>query len=152
MATNATSTAGTTISVSATLPTTYDDSATTGFPSLTYSATGEVTDIGEYGKEYNLISHNPIGDRNTYKFKGNYNNGSLSLQMASVPADVGQAILLTALNSDASISVKITHQNGDVDYFSGKVMSYKKAVAAESIKTATATFEIDSEIIEVVAP
>ena len=152
MATAAASTSGTVISVSATLPTTYDDSATTGFPSLTYTATGEVTDIGEYGKEYNLITHNPIGDRKTYKFKGNYNNGSLSLQMASVAADAGQAILLTALDSDTSISVEIEHQGGEISYFSGKVMSYKVAVAAESIKSATATFEIDSDIVEVAAP
>lgn len=152
MATLATSTSGTVISVSAALPTTYDDNITTGFPSLTYTATGEVTDIGEFGKEYNLITHNPIGDRKTYKFKGNYNNGSLSLQMASAPSDAGQAILLTALDSDISISVKITHQNGDIDYFTGKVMTYRIAVAAESIKTASATFEIDSDVVFVVAP
>lgn len=151
MATTATSTSGTVISVSAALPTTYDDNITTGFPSLSFSATGEVTDIGEYGKEYNLISHNPIGDRKTYKFKGNYNNGSLALAMASVPADVGQAIMLTALDSDLAISVKITHQDGAISYFTGKVMSYKVAVAAESIKTAACSFEIDSDIVEVAA-
>ena len=146
MATSATSTSGTTIAVSASLPGTYDS---TGFAALVYTDTGEVTDIGEYGKEYNLISHNPIGDRKTYKFKGNYNNGSLSLQMASAPADAGQAILITALDSDTSISVEITHQNGDIDYFTSKVMSYRVAVAAESIKTASTTLEIDSDIVAV---
>lgn len=146
MATAATSTSGTVIAVSAALPGTYDSA---GFALLSYTTTGEVTDIGEFGKEYNLITHNPIGDRKTYKFKGNYNNGSLALQMASAPADAGQAILLTALDSDTAISVKITHQNGDVDYFTGQVMTYRVAVAAESIKTASVTFEIDSDIVNV---
>jgi hypothetical protein len=148
MATTASSTSGTTIKVSAALPATYN---VAGFALLTYTAAGEVTDIGEYGKEYNLITHNPIADRKTYKFKGNYNNGTLALQMASVPADAGQAILLTALDSDNSISVEITHQNGDIDYFTGKVMSYRKGVASESIKTASVAFEIDSDIVEDIA-
>jgi hypothetical protein len=152
MPSTAQSTAGTTIAISATLPTTYDADAVTGFPAATYSTCGEVTDIGEYGKEYNLITHNPIGDRKTYKFKGNYNNGTLALQMAADATDAGQAILLAASDSDASYAVKITHQDGAVDYFSGKVMTYKKAVAAESILSATASFEIDSDIVEVAAP
>ena len=148
----ATSTAGSTIAISATLPTTYDDEVATGFPSLTFTTCGEITDIGEYGKEYNLITHNPIGDRKTYKFKGNYNNGSLSLQMASDTSDAGQVILLTASGSDAPFAFEITHQNGDIDYFTGVVMSYRLAVAAESIKTATVSIEIDNDIIPVSAP
>lgn len=146
MATTATSTSGTTLSVSNSLPATYDQ---LGYEALTFSATGEITEIGEYGKEYSLITHNPIGDRQTYKFKGNYNNGTLSLSMASAPSDAGQAILITALDSDTSISVKVTHQNGDVDYFTGKVMSYRQSVAAESIRSASVSFEIDSDIFSV---
>lgn len=145
MASNASTTAGTTIAVSSSLPATYNAS---GFSALTYTAAGEITDVGEYGKEYALVTHTPIADRKTYKFKGSYNNGSLSLQMASYPADSGQAILITGLDSDASISFKITHQNGDVDYFTGKIMSYRVSVGgADAIKMATVAVEIDSDIV-----
>lgn len=143
----ASTTAGTTFAVSASLPATYDS---TGFAALTYTACGEITDIGEFGKEYQLVTHTPLATRKTEKFKGSYNNGSLALQMASDTNDAGQGLLVTALGSDNSYSVKITHQNGDIDYFTGKVMSYRVAVGgADSIKAATVAIEIDSNIVSV---
>ena len=143
----ASTTAGTTFAVSASLPATYDS---TGFAALTYTACGEITDIGEFGKEYQLVTHTPLATRKTEKFKGSYNNGSLALQMASDTSDTGQGTLVTALGSDNSYSFKVTHQNGDVDYFTGKVMSYRVAVGgADSIKSATVAIEIDSDIVSV---
>ena len=145
----ATTTAGTTLSASATLPATYDG---TGFAALTFTAVGEITDIGEYGKEYNLVTHIPLSTRRTQKLKGSYNEGALALQMAYDSGDTGQGILITALDSDDSISYKVTHQNGDVDYFTGKVMSFRKNVGStDNIKSASAAIEIDSDIVEVVA-
>ena len=143
----ASTTAGTTIAVSASLPATYDAA---GFGALTYTLCGEVTDIGEFGKEFQLVTHTPLATRRTEKFKGSYNQGNLSLQMASDTADAGQALLVTALNSDASYSIKVTHQNGDIDYFTGKIMSYRISVGgADSIKAATAAVEIDSDVVSV---
>jgi hypothetical protein len=152
MASGAQTTAGSTIALSASLPTTYDDNITTGFPSLTYTLVGDVTEIGEVGKEYNLVTHNPIGDRKTYKFKGNYNNGSQSLSMASVPTDAGQIILLAAVSSDTSISAVVTDQAGNKQYYTGTPLSFKESFAAESIQMASCTFELDSDIVKVAAP
>lgn len=145
MPSTAQTTAGTTLAVSNSLPATYDS---TGFGALSYSTVGEITEIGEFGKEYALVTHNPLDDRKTYKFKGSYNNGSLSLQMACDVSDAGQAIMLTAQDSDTSVSIKVTHQDGSIDYFTGQVMSYKKNVgSADSIYTASTTLEIDSDIV-----
>ena len=67
MTSKAITVAGTVVSISAGLPATYDS---TGFTALTFTAIGEITDVGTFGKDYTLVSHNPVGDRKTYKFKG----------------------------------------------------------------------------------
>jgi len=68
---NAFTSAGTTISVVDSNPATYDQA---GFEALTYSLIGEVTDLGEFGREYSAVTHNPLGDRRTVKRKGSYND------------------------------------------------------------------------------
>ena len=140
-------TAGTKLYASAALPATYDQ---TGYEALTYTEVGEITDVGEYGKEYNLVTHIPLATRRTQKLKGSYNQGSLSLQMAYDPADLGQAILVTALDSDDSISYKVVDQDGTADYFTGQVMSYRKNIGAiDTIRSASTTIEIDSDVTTV---
>lgn len=147
MASNAFTSAGTTISISAVLPATYDSA---GFAALTFTTIGEITDAGEYGKTYNLVSHNPLGDRKTYKFKGSYNNGSMTLQMGRVPDDAGQTILLAALDSDNSYSIKVVLQDGTINYFTAQIMSYTTSVGSvDQITAATVSIEIDSDVTEV---
>lgn len=144
---NAFTSAGTTLEVSAALPATYDSA---GFVALTFTAVGEVTDMGEFGRAYNLVTHNPLDNRRTVKRKGSYNDGSLALQLARVPADGGQAILVTAVDSDASVSCKVTLQDGTVQYFTAQVMSYTTGVGnVDQITNAACTLEIDNDIIEV---
>lgn len=141
--------AGTTISVCATAPATYDQS---GFEALSFTEIGEVTDMGEFGKTYNVVTHNPIGNRQTVKRKGSYNNGTVSLQMARVPSDAGQAILVAAVDSDNSYSFKVVLQDTTVLYFSAQVTSYPVNIGnVDSITAATVNCEIDNEIIEVAA-
>jgi hypothetical protein len=147
MASNAFTSAGTTIAISAALPATYNS---TGFAALTYTSIGEITDAGEFGKEYNLVTHNPLADRKTYKRKGSYNNGSMTLQMGRVPDDAGQVLLLAAQDSDDSYSFKITLQDGTVNYFTGQVMSYRTSIGSvDTITSASVTVEVDSDIVEV---
>jgi hypothetical protein len=147
MASTAITTAGTVLAIDNALPATYNQA---GFEALSYDTVGELTEIGEFGKEYALVTHNPINDRQTYKFKGSYNNGSITLQMASDEDDAGQAVVITALGSDTSVSFKVTHQDATVDYFTGKVMSYKKNVgSSDSILSASVTVELDSDVVNV---
>jgi hypothetical protein len=49
--------AGSTFAIATALPGTFD---ATGYNALTWQLVGEVTDIGEFGKEYNLVSHTPV--------------------------------------------------------------------------------------------
>ena len=139
--------AGTTLGISASAPATYDD---TGFVALTFTDIGEITDMGEYGREYALVTHNPLGDRRTVKRKGSYNDGALTMSLGRVPSDAGQVLLLAALDSDDSYSFEVTLQDGTIQYFTGQVMSYTTNVGSvDQITGASVTGEIDGDIIEV---
>lgn len=142
--------AGTTIKVDSALPATNDAS---GFEALTgFKLIGEVTDLGEFGREYNLVTHNPLGDRRTVKRKGSYNDGSVTMALGRVPADTGQAVLVTAVDDDASYSFEVTLQDGTIFYFTGQVMSYTANVGSvDQITSGSVTIEIDNDIIEVAA-
>lgn len=141
--------AGTTIGIDQ-APATNDQS---GFEALTFVEIGEVTDLGEYGKEYALVTHTPLGNRQVKKFKGSYNNGSISMQIAINEVDLGQIDALAASNSDLSFGFKVTKQNGSVDYFQAKVMSFKTSVGSvDSIEAGTIQLEIDNDIVAIAAP
>lgn len=134
------SSAGSTIAISTAKPATFDG---TGYAALTFTAIGEVTDLGEFGREYNLITHNPIGNRGTVKKKGSFNEGSITLQLALDTDDAGQILAKTASTSDADHSFVITTQNGDKYYFQAQVMSFKTSIGAvDSITSASIMLEI----------
>lgn len=138
--------AGTTLAISAGTPATYDSG---GFAALSWTTVGEVTDLGEYGRAYNLVTHNPIATRGTEKFKGSYNDGSISLQMAEDTSDVGQIVLDAALASDNAYAFRVTAQDGDIDYFQARVMSKTVNIGSvDSIRSSTVQVEITAAIID----
>ncbi len=149
MTTKGQTVAGTKIYISNALPATYDS---TGFVALSYTEVGEVTDIGTFGKDYTLVTHNPVGDRKTYKFRGTYNNGSLALKMAKATlanTDAGQVIAATVAGADTSASFKITAQDSSDSFFTGKIMSIMTAVGGpNSMLGSEIKIEIDSDIVE----
>lgn len=134
------SSAGTSIKISAGTPATFDSA---GYTALTFTTIGEVTDLGEFGREYNLITHNPLGTRGTVKLKGSFNEGSISMQLGLDTDDAGQILAKTASLSDNDYSFVIQTQNGDKYYFQAKVMSFKVGVGSvDSVTTATVTLEL----------
>lgn len=139
--------AGTTIEISAALPATYDKTA---FAALAYTEIGEVSDLGEFGREYNIVKFNPLKDRRTVKRKGSFDDGTVQVQLAKAAKDAGQILLKTAVNSDASHSVKIVLQDGTTFYFTAQVSSSTVNVGnVDQITSSTFKLEIDNDIIEV---
>jgi len=150
MGSKAFTSAGTKLLISASAPATYNE---IGFAALTWTEIGEVSEMGEFGRQYNLVTFNTLGDRRTVKRKGSYNDGTIACQMARVPDDVGQTILTSAVNSDASQSIKIVLQDGTIFYTSAQVMSYTTNIGnVDQITSATVNLEIDNDIIEVPVP
>lgn len=136
------SSAGSTIKISAGTPATYDAA---GYGALTLTTIGEVTDLGEFGREYALVTHNPLGTRGTTKLKGSFNEGSISMQLGLDTDDAGQILTKTASLSDADYSFEIATQNGDKYYFQAKVMSFKVGVGSvDQVTSATIMLELTS--------
>ena len=136
------SSAGTSIGITSGAPASYNAS---GYGALTFTTIGEVTDLGEFGREYNLITHNPIGTRGTVKLKGSFNEGSISMQLGLDTDDSGQILAKAASLSDSDYSFVITTQNGDKYYFQAKVMSFKVGVSSvDSVTSATVSLELTS--------
>ena len=144
---NAFTSAGTTLAIGA-APATYDAA---GFAAVTFTAISEITEIGAFGKKFNVVNHMPIGDRRVVKRKGSYNNGTLSLKMArSRTSDAGQTALRAASESDLSYSFKMTLPNSVVVYFTGQVVDFSTNVGSvDQILGLESTVEIDNDIIEV---
>ena len=151
-ASQAMTSAGTTISISARLPATYDAA---GFEAVgvVFTEVGEVSDLGEFGREYNVVKFNPLKDRRTVKRKGSYDDGTVQVQLAKAATDAGQIILKSATNSDASHSIKIVLQDGTKFYFTAQVSSSTVNVGnVDQITSSTFKLEIDNDIIEVAGP
>ena len=150
MASKAMTSAGTTIGISAALPATYTQAA---FAALTYTEIGEVSDLGEFGREYNVVKFNPLKDRRTVKRKGSFDDGTVQVQLAKAATDAGQILLKSAVNSDASHSVKIVLQDGTIFYFTAQVSSSTVNVGnVDQITSSTFKLEIDNDIIEILPP
>lgn len=108
------SVAGTAIKISAGVPATFDSA---GYSALTYTTVGEITDLGEFGRVYNVIKHNYIGFARTSKRKGSYGRGALNLKLALDSGDAGQDPVQGGnAASDANYAVLITAQGGDKYY------------------------------------
>lgn len=120
-----------------------------------YVLVAEITDYGDFGREYQEIKHNPVNDRKTYKFKGSYDEGSIQLQLARDISDDGQALLVAALDSDKDYYFRVelpdavTPSTGHGTYFEfvGKVMSFKTRLGqVNNLVGATCTVSISGAI------
>ena len=133
-------TAGTTLKISAGVPATFNQA---GYAALTYTTVGEITDLGEFGRVYDLVTHNPIDTRGTVKIKGSFNEGSLALQLGLDTDDAGQIIMKAATISDNNYAFKITDQKGDIYYFQAQVMQFKVGLGSvNQVSKASATLEL----------
>ena len=140
------SSAGTTLGISSGRPTTYDQA---GFAAKTYVTVGEITEIPEYGKTSTIIRHTSFDSRKTRKFKGTYDNGSVTLALARDTANAGQDDLRDANDSDDEYSFRVVMQDGTTQYFTGIVASYTTNFAGvDSIVAASALVEINDDILE----
>jgi len=140
--------AGSSIAIATTSGVATYDSA--GFGAKTYLIVGEVTNVGDFGKTFNVIKHNPINTRYTKKLKGSYDNGTQSVDYAYDGSNAGQTQLTAALGSDASWAIKLTLQDGTIFYYTVQVTAAPfKTGSVDSIVMGSATFEIDSDIVTV---
>lgn len=141
---------GTEYAVVAAEPATYDS---VGFAALIWVEVAEVTDMGEYGATYEVVSHNPLATRRTVKRKGTVNDGALTMQLGRDPSDAGQTLLIDGVDGSARDTVhshRITLQDGTIQYVTGQIFSYTTNVGSSNqIIGAAVMVELDNAIIEV---
>tara|TARA_R110000850_G_C9799750_1_gene450273 strand:- start:173 stop:622 length:450 start_codon:yes stop_codon:yes gene_type:complete len=141
---------GTQYAVSAAVPATYDEA---GFVALTWTEVAEVTDMGEYGATYEVVSHNPLATKRTIKRKGTVNDGAMALQLGRDPSDAGQLLLIAGVDgaaADVVHSHRVTLQDGTIQYVTGQIFSYTTNIGASNqIVGAAVTVELDNAIVEV---
>lgn len=142
---------GVTLGISIAAPATHDEA---GFDALTLTTVGEITNVGEFGKEWALVTHNPLSTRGTKKGKGSFNNGTLNPSLALDPNDAGQTAMKTALESDDPAYFAVTLQDGTIYYLTGLVMSFKPNIGGvDDVVTASTTIELTPDaILEKAAP
>jgi hypothetical protein len=121
---------------------------------------GEVIDGGEFGPQYTLITYTSLSQRRKRKLKGSYDPGKIQAMMARIPADTGQAALITARGSDLNYNFKYelndaAGTSGSIPTtmtFSAKVMGYTTKIGnVDSVVQATVDIDIDSDVTEVAA-
>ena len=146
--------AGTTLKISAATPATFDSA---GYAALSYTAVGEITNFGDFGREYAKIEHKPVGSRGVQKKRGSFDEGTMDLSLGLDTDDAGQILMKAAALSDSNYSFLLTTANGDKYYFQGLVMKFKVGVGAvDDITSATSTIELQTSstgvgIVEVLA-
>jgi hypothetical protein len=132
--------AGTSIAICASAPATFNAA---GYAALPWTDIGEVTDLGTFGRVYNLVKHNPIKTRGTKKVKGSFDEGKIDLQYGVDDDDSGQTLVEVAVNDDDPVSIRIISQSGIVFYFQALVMSAPKNFGGvDNVLSCTATMEL----------
>lgn len=138
---------GTCISFSAAHPATLTEA---GFTALTWTPSGEITNMGELGGTAEVAKFTTVCDGKVNKRIGPMDSGSQNLEMAFVRGNAAQTILETAFASRAKVSVKVVYPGGaDIDYYEAYVASQKRRIGgATDLLALNATLEIDGSIIE----
>lgn len=119
-----TTSAGTTISLSAAAPATFNAA---GYGVLSFTEVAEVTDLGDIPSQvFELVTHQPIKTRGVEKAKGGKNLGNQTIRFALSPDDAGQALLEDAADSDNVYSIKIAHPDIGTIYAQALVMNFTR--------------------------
>lgn len=129
------------------------------FEADTYTAVGEVEDLGEFGDQASEVTFTALNNRRVRKFKGSFDAGTLTCVCGKDTADIGQDAMIAAFASDFDYNFRVilndkltTSGTGTTLYFRGKVMSKQDNVGAvDNIVRQTFNIGINSAIIEVPA-
>lgn len=154
-AANATVSIGTTAAIDET----SEATAIAAFQADTYSAVGEIEDIGEFGDSYNSVTFNALNDARVRKLKGSADAGNMTMTVALDSNDAGQAALLAALDDTVNdynfkivLNDAITTGSGSGGtelYFYGKVMAFPVSPgSAETVVRRTLTVGVNSTVYQ----
>ena len=120
---------GTTYSISAALPATYDSTAYAVTSLVAFTLIGKPKSFPQFGLKRAMQEWTPISGA-VEKGSGAINYGGGSATWGDVPADAGQVILATAATDGLHKSMKITLPDGEVYFLDVIILSYELSAAA----------------------
>ncbi|WP_109150733.1 hypothetical protein [Azospirillum sp. TSO5] len=94
-----------------------------------YTLIGEIENMPAFGKQFQEITFNNVSNRETQKFKGNYNLGTVTVDLAMDVADGGQTALIAALDADDLYNFRLEYNDsagshGSYRIFKARVNGY----------------------------
>ena len=125
-----------------------------GSGTSTFVTVAGITNFAEFGRQYERGTFNPVGDRRTRKYKGSYDEGSFTIDLARDLTDSGQTQLSTAVNSDdpKKMQIKLDDSGGTnptTFEFDALVMSFTTNIGGTSdFVSGQVQIEIVSDIAE----
>lgn len=137
--------AGTQLFISEQLPA---DTTISDFDLVSFTEVGEVSDIAEFGSSAEVLTYYALGSNVPEKSLGNLSVGNLTLTMAAVRDDTGQAIIQQARRDRQRCSFQIITSDPDVYYFTGLISDYSVSIGGpDQIVSASVTIALDSEFV-----
>ena len=143
-------TAGTTLGVSTTLPSSFDAVASTGYPSETYLTVGNVENHPEFGSAIGVAGSKPVGEIDEISRAGGRTYPRVSVQVTYDDDDTGQGALED--NERTECAFAITYPDGSIDYVTGILVGFRRApggvdsmvMATVEIKQTRGVFRVDA--------
>lgn len=130
----------------------------TEYEGLTWSASGEVTNIGELGVMNEVIKYNTLCDGVTHKRMGATDYGTMTVEMLFDSDNAAQVIIQAAADNKTPLSARLTfplavgNTTSDIVYFEAYVQQARTATGASSDTVRyNVTLEIDGEPVSVAA-
>lgn len=127
------------------------------FAAQSWTEVGLITQFGELGRVFDPVTFQQIADGRTYKLKGGFNDGQLSITIGQDLSDAGQDLLYDAANeaSQNNWGFRIEYNDapssvgGPTTYFfRGLPMSFRTSLGAvNTALTATSMIEVNSDIL-----
>lgn len=105
----------------------------------TYVEVGEIADGGTFGRQYEAIKANSLGNRGTRKAKGNYDDGTMSLTLNFDGEDAGQTAINTAADSDEFYQFKVVLNDARGDNTVGTTYTFEALVMGNPVVIGTST-------------
>lgn len=134
---------GTNLAALTAAPATYDAA---GYAALSLVNVGEVVDIGEIGAAFADVTSYNLSGRDVTHYKGSRDWNETPITVDNNRTDAGQIILRdhhNGANIDNAVSIGITHQNGDKEYFRALVYTFtSSSLAQDTIYRAAVSMRI----------
>jgi len=136
---------GTQFAATSTAPVTFDG---TSYGALEFTDVGELVDIGEIGAVYADVPTYNLSSRSVGHLKGSFDYGETPITVDNERTDSGQIILRDHHDGskvDDPVYIRITHQNGDIEYYGALVYSFtSQQLAQDTVYRASISMRIDA--------